>query len=73
MPDADPLVEQSIQTLKRQYGTLEPVDRPVEWGDSVRIDFDLKIEGVDRTQTEEDAEFLVEKESQGALPGFLKN
>ncbi|MBR73593.1 MAG: trigger factor [Dehalococcoidaceae bacterium] len=72
MPDADPLVEQSIQTLKRQYGTLEPVDRPVEWGDSVRIDFDLKIEGVDRTQTEEDAEFLVEKESQGALPGFFE-
>ena len=46
MPDADPLVEQSIQNLKRQYGTLEPVDRSVEWGDSVRIDFDLKIEGV---------------------------
>tara|TARA_B100001142_G_scaffold330139_1_gene396510 strand:+ start:17085 stop:18473 length:1389 start_codon:yes stop_codon:yes gene_type:complete len=71
MPDADPLVEQSIRTLKRQYGTLEPVDRPVEWGDSVRIDFDLKIEGVDRTQSEEDAEFVVEKESQGALPGFF--
>ena len=71
MPDADPLVEQSIQNLKRQYGTLEPVDRPVEWGDSVRIDFDLKIEGIDRTQSEEDAEFVVEKESQGALPGFF--
>ena len=71
MPDADPLVEQSIQNLKRQYGTLEPVDRSVEWGDSVRIDFDLKIEGVDRTQSEEDAEFVVEKESQGALPGFF--
>jgi trigger factor len=72
MPDADPLVEQSIQTLRRQYGTLEPVDRPVEWGDSIRIDFDLKIEGVDRTQSEEDAEFIVEKESQGALPGFFE-
>ncbi|MBI52055.1 MAG: trigger factor [Chloroflexi bacterium] len=72
MPDADPLVEQSIQTLKRQYGTLEPVDRPVEWGDSIRIDFDLKIEGVDKTQSEEDAEFIVEKDSQGALPGFFE-
>ena len=72
MPDADPLVEQSIQTLKRQYGTLEPVDRPVDWGDSIRIDFDLKIEGVDKTQSEEDAEFIVDKDSQGALPGFFE-
>ena len=71
MPDADPLVEKSIQTLKRQYGTLEPVDRPIEWGDSVRIDFELKIEGVDQIQSEEDAEFIVEKNSDSALPGFF--
>jgi trigger factor len=71
MPEIEPLVQQSIDTLQRQYGTLEPVDRPIEWGDSVRIDFNLKISGIDQDQSEEDAEFIMDKNAKSSLPGFL--
>jgi trigger factor len=71
MPAIEPLVKDSIETLRKQYSILEPVDRPIKWGDTVRIDFTLKIEGETESQSEEDAEFSVFKENNTSLPGFL--
>lgn len=64
-------VEESISNLQRRFATLEPVDRAVDWGDTVRADVTVSVDDQGDPHTEEDAEFRVAKDSVVSLPGFL--
>ena len=64
-------VEESLTELRRRYATLEPADRPVQWGDTVRCDVTVTVEGQGEPHTEEDAEFRVAQDAVVSLPGFL--
>lgn len=64
-------VEDSLTELRRRYATLEPADRPVQWGDTVRCDVTVTVEGQGEPHTEEDAEFRVSQDAIVSLPGFL--
>ena len=37
-------VEASLTNLRRRYATLDPVDRAVQWGDTVRADVTVSVE-----------------------------
>ena len=64
-------VDESLTALRRRFATLEPADRAVQWGDSVRADVTVAVEGQDEAHEEEDAEFRVEEDTVVSLPGFL--
>ena len=64
-------VEDSLLALRRRFATLEPVDRAVQWDDTVRADVTVNIEGQDEHE-ERDAEFRVEQDAVVSLPGFLE-
>ncbi len=64
-------VEESLMALRRRFATLEPVDRAVQWGDTVRADVAVSIEG-QHEQEERDAEFRMEQGAVVSLPGFLE-
>ena len=64
-------VEDSLMALRRRFATLEPVDRAVQWGDAVRADVTVNIEGQDEHE-ERDTEFRVEQDAVVSLPGFLE-
>lgn len=62
-------VDRTLEDLRRRYATLEPVDRPVQWGDVVRADLRAEVNG--RTLfDEEDAEFKLTEGRSLSLPGF---
>lgn len=64
-------VERVLEDLRRRYATLEPVDRPVQWGDVVRAD--LRAEASGRTIVdEEDVEFKLIEGRVVSLPGFAE-
>jgi len=69
---AEPAVEETIEALRRRYATLEPVDRPVAWNDTVRADISIQLPGREEHETEEDAEFPLREGHEGPLPGFLE-
>jgi trigger factor len=69
-PDA---VEESLTNLRRRYATLDPVDRPVQWGDTVRADVTVKVDGQTDEHKEEGAEFAVLQGTNISLPGFLEH
>ena len=64
-------IEDAIVSVQRRFATLEPVDRPVAWGDTVRADVTVQVEGQDEPHHEEQAEFRVEEGSVVSLPGLL--
>jgi trigger factor len=68
---AEPLVEETVEGLRRRYATLEPVDRAIGWSDTVRCDVHVAVEGQDEPHLEEDAEFSVRPGGSISLPGFL--
>ena len=63
--------DEALTDLRRRYATLEPVDRAVEWNDTVRIDMTVSIEGQAEPHVEEGAEFAVTEGGIVSLPGFL--
>jgi trigger factor len=67
----DEQVEESITNLRRRFATLEPADRAVDWGDTVRADVTVSVDGQGDPHMEEDAEFRVTKDAAISLPGFL--
>ncbi|MEZ4554307.1 MAG: trigger factor [Dehalococcoidia bacterium] len=70
----DGRVEESLTALLRRYATLEPVDRPVEWNDVVRMDVTVSVEGqTEPPHEEEGAEFAVTEGGVVSLPGFLEH
>ena len=64
-------IDEAMTDLRRRYATLEPVDRAVEWNDTVRIDMTVSIEGQEEPHVEEGAEFAVTEGGIVSLPGFL--
>ena len=65
-------VDEALTDLRRRYATLEPVDRAVEWNDTVRIDMSVSVEGQEEPHVEEGAEFAVTEGGIVSLPGFLE-
>lgn len=62
-------VDEVIAQLRDQYATIEPVDRPVEAGDTLRAD--IKATAGDETLAdEEDVEVVVSEERLGSYPGL---
>ncbi len=63
-------IERALTNLRRRFATLEPVDRPVAWGDTVRADVKVQADGQAEPHVEEDAEFRLEEGTVVSLPGF---
>ena len=68
----DEQVEAALTNLRRRYATLEPVERAVQWGDTVRADVSVDVDGQDEPHVEEGAEFAVLEGTTVSLPGFLE-
>ena len=64
-------IDEAVIEVQRRFATLEPVDRAVAWGDTVRIDVSVAVEGQDEPHVEEGAEFRVTEGGVVSLPGFL--
>ena len=65
-------VEESLTALRQRFATLEPVDRAAQWGDSVRADVRVVVEGrKEPPHVEEDVEFRLDQDAVVLLPGFL--
>ena len=64
-------VQEGLESLRHRYATLEPVDRPIEWGDIVRADINGTVNGSPLVQ-EEDAEFQLVEDRTISLPGFAE-
>jgi len=62
-------VEQSLESLRERYATVEPVDRPVEDGDVIRADIQARA-GERELVNQEDAELTVTEEGLKGLPGL---
>ena len=65
-------VDEALTNLRRRYATLEPVERAVAWGDTVRADVTVSVDGQEEPHVEEGAEFAVLEGSTVSLPGFLE-
>lgn len=64
-------IEQATVDVRRRYATLEPVDRAIDWDDTVRVDVSVNVEGQGEPHVEEGAEFRVSQDGTVSLPGFL--
>ena len=64
--------EDALTELRRRFAMLEPVDRGIQWGDTVRADVTVDIEGQDEPHVETDAEFAVREGGVVSLPGFIE-
>lgn len=62
-------VDEVIAQLREQYSTIEPVERPVEDGDTLRADIKATT-GDETVAEEEDAELTVTEEGLASLPGL---
>ena len=69
---AEDQVEEALTALRRQFATLEPADRPVDWDDRVRADVTVSVEGQDEPHVEEDTEFSLRQDGVVSLPGFVE-
>ena len=65
------LVDDTVEQLRHRYATVEPVERPIEMGDLVRVDLRTTADG-DIYFDHKDAEFAVTKEDTVNLPGLAE-
>ena len=64
-------VEQALDDLRRRYAVLEPVNRPVQWGDILRADVNGTVD--DTTIVDEkDVEFRLREGQTVSVPGFAE-
>ncbi|GBD12810.1 Trigger factor [bacterium HR24] len=64
-------VDEVLEELRHRYALHEPVDRPVQWGDIVRLDVRVQADG--RTLAEEeDVELRLREGSELLLPGLAE-
>lgn len=73
LEDDPGLVEEGLLDIRRRFATLEPVERPVQWDDTVRADVSVVVEGQDEPHEEQDAEFPVREGHVVSLPGFVEH
>lgn len=64
-------VQEALEALRHRYATLEPVTRPIQWGDIVRADVHAEVNGRELVR-EEDAEFPLVEGKTVSLPGFAE-
>jgi len=64
--------EDALTELRRRFAMLEPVDRAIGWGDTVRADVKVVIEGEAEPHEESDAEFALREGGIVLLPGFAE-
>ncbi len=65
-------VQDTLTAIRRRYATLEPVDRALQWNDTVRADVTVSVEGQNDAHEEEDAEFALREGGVVSLPGFVE-
>jgi trigger factor len=65
----DKEIDQVIEQLREQFGTLMPVERSVQYGDVVIIDIEGK-KGAEAILNRKDAFYDVQRESKFPVPGF---
>jgi trigger factor len=64
-------VERTLESLRRRYADIEPVERPVQEGDRVRLDITGEVEG--RTVLrQEDVEVAVRPDDLATVPGVYE-
>jgi len=67
----DEMFEEQMNTLRRRFATLIPVERPVQWGDILTADISAVVE--DQTFAEDkDVVFPLVEERQLFLPGLAE-
>jgi trigger factor len=64
-------IEKTIEGLRRRYATIEPVERPVQEGDRVRVNITGEVEGR-RVLTQEDAELAIRPDALSSVPGVYE-
>lgn len=64
-------VAQEMEELRHRYAVLEPVERPVQWGDVVRADLRGAVDGR-QAFSEEDAQFRLQEGRLVLLPGLAE-
>jgi trigger factor len=64
-------VEEALTDLQRRYATLEPVQRPVQWGDVVRADIVATVDS-EKILEQEDVQFHLREGVALSLPGFAE-
>jgi trigger factor len=64
-------VQEGLESLRQRYATLEPVERPVQWGDVLRADVEGSVKGKPFLK-EEDAEFQLTEGRAISFPGFAE-
>jgi trigger factor len=62
-------VQENLEALRHRYATLEPVSRPIAWGDIVRADAHATVDSTTLVH-EDDAEFQLAEGRSLSLPGF---
>ncbi len=65
----DEMIADTILQLQRQHAVLEPVDRPVEYNDHLRMDVRAEADG-EQIMSEEGVEFSLREDTTVAVPGF---
>jgi trigger factor len=63
-------VEDTLTTLRRRYGTIEPVERPAQKGDVIRGSISAEVEGGGKLFDQQDLEYRLTDESLQSLPGL---
>lgn len=64
-------VQEALEGLRHRYATLEPVARPIQWGDIVRAEVHGEVDGKVIVH-EDDAEFPLTDGRVISLPGFTE-
>jgi len=64
-------VEEQLEELRHRYALLEPVERPVQAGDMVRVEVQVSVDGRQALQ-QDDAEFRLRQGAAILLPGFAE-
>jgi trigger factor len=64
-------IVQALEDLRHRYAVLEPVDRPVQWGDIVRADVTGAVGDVVLVD-QKDVEFQLREGQTVSLPGFAE-
>lgn len=68
---SDDEIEDAMVSVRRRFAVLEPVDRAIEWDDTVRADVSVSLEDQGEPHVEQDAEFRVTEGGVVSLPGFV--
>jgi len=63
------MIGDTLLQLQRQHAILEPVDRPVEFNDHLRMDVRAEADG-EQIMSEEGVEFSLREDTTVAVPGF---